>query len=218
MDALPVLYRLYLWPKRIRYRRDARTRDIARADAVAAIRKRFDEAERLGMKNFRCVFNTALYVLLLDEDLSMHARDFFLTNSKRRRAFVARHLAMTLYEASEDIPRLIGRDFRTAIRLMGGDDSWTTSLNGIASEINQFKSSHQQLLRSIRNAAAAHRDLDCAQQLAVLDTLDPMAIFRLTGEFTTPAQRLVHLLTQVTLHTGNLRTMLRELAGRSGGT
>jgi hypothetical protein len=158
-----------------------------------------------------------MYVLLLDQDLVTFSRDFLFANTKHRRYFIGRHLAVVLYEASQDLPTLIGGAYRVALRNVELPQDLLGRLNSISKELNEFKRSHQGMLGTIRNMVTAHRDKDVARQLATLDSLDPMSVFRLAAELSSPLNDLIKFQTVVTLHTGNPKVILRELSKRSSG-
>ena len=61
---------------------------------------------------------------------------------ERRRRFVAKHEAMLLYEAAEDLPQLLGREFRAAVVALGADDGQQQRLNEAAKGLHHFWQEH----------------------------------------------------------------------------
>jgi hypothetical protein len=97
-----------LFRNRLRSRRDARKRMKIRIQALASVRKTLEQAETMRAQNIQTVFNVALYLLQLDQDLAYFTTDMVQAVGDRRRAFVAKHEAVLLYEAAEDVPQLLG--------------------------------------------------------------------------------------------------------------
>ena len=58
-------------------------------------------------------------MLLLYKDLAFFTDDLICAIGDRRRTFVAKHEAIMLYEAAEDLPHLLGREFRDAVKTLG---------------------------------------------------------------------------------------------------
>jgi len=91
---------LVLWPVRVRHRRKARTKHKVRIDALGAVRHTLEGAAKLNAGNARTVFNVGMYLLLLDQDIAYFTDDLVCAIGDRRRAFLAKHEAILLYEAS----------------------------------------------------------------------------------------------------------------------
>ena len=100
--------RVVLLRNRIRYRVSSRAKNKARATALATVRKTLESARKGNATNIQSVFNVSLYLLLLHQDLAFFTGDLVLAIGARRRAFIAKHEAVLLYEAAEDVPQLLG--------------------------------------------------------------------------------------------------------------
>src|SRR5258707_552296 len=96
-----------LFRNRLRSRRDARKRMKVRIQALASVRKTLEQATTIRAQNIQTVFNVALYLLQLDQDLAYFTADMVQAVGDRRRAFVAKHEAILLFEAAEDVPQLL---------------------------------------------------------------------------------------------------------------
>ena len=101
-----------LFRNRLRARADARRRRKVRNQALATVRHTLQQATDAAALNIRTVFNVALYLLQIDQDLAYFTTDMVGAIGERRRAFVAKHEAVLLYEAAEDTPQLLGKKFR----------------------------------------------------------------------------------------------------------
>jgi len=168
--------RIMLLPVRVRHRRKARAKHRARIDVLTTIRRTLEGAARLRAGNTTTVFNVGMYLLLLDQDIAYFTDDLVCAIGDRRRAFLAKHEAVLLYEAGEDLPQLLGREFRDAVKALGASPEQLSRLNAVSSELNRFWQGHREFLGTIRNALAAHRDHDALRYADALDTLNPLEV------------------------------------------
>jgi predicted YcjX-like family ATPase len=187
-------------------------RDRQREATIQSVRKLYEDAVRAGASNFSKLHNVSLYVLLFDEDLTAYSQDYFLANTNRRHRFVARHLASLVYEGTRNLPSLIGGDYRMALTAVEYPGDWQKELNSISAAFNLFKQQHSPSLQDIRNIVGAHKDEDAAKQLAILDKVDPLTIYRLGSEFSEPLRSLLALQARVTAHLARPKVMLKEVA------
>ena len=67
---------------------------------------------------------------------------------------------MLLYEAAEDVPQLLGKEFRDAIATIPVPPERLRIINAVSGDLNKFWQTHQEFLRQIRNALVAHREQD----------------------------------------------------------
>ena len=155
---------------RVRYRRKARTRRLARQQAIATTHRALIGAAGLHARNSQTIFNVGLYVLLLDDDLACFTDDLVCAIDDRRRRFTAKHEAVPLYEAAQDLPQLLGKDFRSAIAALGADDTLTKRLNEASSGLHRFSNEHRSVLNDIRNVVAAHREHDALAYVRTLES------------------------------------------------
>lgn len=211
-EYVPLLSGLLLAPKRAMMVLENFAHDRQREATIQSIRKLYEDAVRAGASNFAMLHNVSLYVLLFDEDLSAYSQDYFLANTNRRHRFVARHLASLIYEGTQDLPSLIGGDYRRALAAVEFPGEWQKELNSISAAFNLFKRQHSPSLQDIRNIVGAHKDEDVAKQLAILDKVNPLTVYRLGAEFSEPLRSLLNFQTRVTLHLTNSRVMLKEVA------
>ena len=208
---MSVLERIVGLPYRIQFRLRNRGRQKLQTDTLALLRGLFEKSESLGLQNSRRIHNVALYALLLDQDLWQFNCDMVLATSDRRRSFVARHLTVLLYEGADDLPALLGKDYRESLRRINVPGDWMDGLNQISRGFNAFRNKRQAALSTIRNAVAAHRAHDVKKQLDLLDSLRPIEITKLAAQFSEPLNKLVRLQTKLTAHLGGLGVLLQDL-------
>ena len=152
---------IVLLPNRIRLRWNKRGRQRQRDAAIRSVRNLVEKSGTF-FSHSRRVHNVTLYALILDQDIAMLTADMVLAVGQQRRVFVARHLAVLLYEASQDLPDLLGRDYREGLRTLAIPDSWFDELNEASKQLNRFKDDHREFLGRIRNLIGAHRDKDAS--------------------------------------------------------
>lgn len=196
---------------RIRYRISSRPKNKARAKALVTVRKTLENASKLNARSITTIFNVSLYLLLLDQDLAYFTADLVRAIGDRRRAFVAKHEAILLYEAAEDVPQLLGRDFRTAINSLGVAPEDLARINAVSSELNKFWQTHRDFLGKIRNALAAHREHNALIYSQRLEELEPLEVMTRGAELSGLLEKLVQALTTVAKLTSNQSVILRDV-------
>jgi len=153
------------------------------------------KAEMHGFPRMVSLYNLGQYALLCNYDLTVLAHDILLTDDPNRRKAYARYLAMTLYESVNDLTQLMGKDFREEVLSLFDEPSWKAKSGQISKGFNEFKKLHAQNLSYIRNIGAGHREQDAAKQLAVINSIDPLEMCRITGDFVQWLEALIQFLT-----------------------
>ena len=133
-------------------------------------------------------------------------------NSDRDRRFVARQMAVMLYEGTQDVPVLIGKEFRGMMKRLEFADNRTNEVNQIRNKLAGFKRVHSERLKELRNVMAAHRDRDVTLQLRLLGGLDKFEVYKTAVEFYTIVGELAPVLTNIANDMGQLHRVLKQLA------
>lgn len=207
--------RVMFLPMRVRHRARARAKHKARVEALAAVRRTLHRTTQLNSSNLKIVFNVGMYVLLLDQDLAYFTDDLVCAIGDRRRAFLVKHEAILLHEAAEDIPQLLGREFRDAVRAVGATDELLARINSVSSDLNRFWQDHREFLGTIRNALAAHRDHDALGYAESLDRLKPLEVMARAAGLSQLLERLVGILTELGRLAANPIFILRDVLASS---
>ncbi len=163
------------------------------------------------MQHYEKVYNVGLYVMILDYDLAIISNYYASAYRTWERRFAARQLAVILYEASEDLPQLLGRDFRNTLTCLPLWDGAAEDLNVIGKRLNAFKHSNQDILKQLRIFVGAHRDRDAGKQLEVIDGIEPLAIYKLAADFYESIHPLTEFLIKVTTILGKPDVILSHL-------
>ncbi len=189
----------------------ARPKNKARATAIATMTDTLQQARKLKADNIKIVVNVGLYLLLLDQDVADFTNDLINAIGDRRRRFIAKHEAILLYEAAEDIPQLLGQEFRAAVKALGIPNSLMSRLNGVSSDLSEFWKDERNFLGSIRNAIAAHRERDALRYLEVLQALEPLKVMRRAADMSELLERLAGVLIEIALLTSSPATILQDM-------
>jgi hypothetical protein len=207
-----LLLRLFLIPGRIRHRWKNRNRLAVTAGLIATLKKQCEDAQKHGLTNHAVAYNAALFMVLVDQDLSAYSAALYYANSKWHQQFAARGMAVLLYEVAEDIPEVLGKEYRQALRDLGLGDSWLQALNRSTAGFNAFKKDHASFLKTVRNYVGAHKEKNALVQLAVLETLDHMELYRLGAKFSNPLRLLVDFQIALLGYLKNPVVLLKEVA------
>ncbi len=207
-----------LFRNRLRARADARKRRKIRNQAIASVRHTLQQATDTGAGNIRTVFNVALYLLQIDQDLAYFTTDMVGAIGDRRRAFVAKHEAVLLYEAAEDIPQLLGKKFRDAIAALSIPPERLQAINAVSADLNKFWRTHRNFLGRIRNVLAAHREQDALAYTNALDSIKPLEVMHRAAELSQFLQVLIQQLTAIGRLTSNPAVILTDIIKSNGTT
>ena len=162
------------------------------------------------------MFNVGLYLLLLDQDLADFTDDMLGAVGSRRRRFVAKHEAVLLYEAAEDLPQLLGKEFRASVDAIGASNDHRQRLNQAAAGLNQFWREHREFLGEIRKALAAHREHDALLYMEKLDSLKPLEVMERAAEFSVHLGRLIAVLTNLAGLTVGMPAVVEDMRRSNG--
>ena len=207
-----------LFRNRLRARADARRRRKVRNQALATVRHTLQQATDAAALNIRTVFNVALYLLQIDQDLAYFTTDMVGAIGERRRAFVAKHEAVLLYEAAEDIPQLLGKKFRDAISALSVPPDRVQAINSVSADLNKFWRTHREFLGRIRNVLAAHREQDALAYANALDSIEPLEVMHRAAELSQLLETLIQQLTAIGQLTSNPVMILMDIVKSNGPT
>lgn len=207
-----LLLRLLLVPGRFKHRLKNRHRLAVTAGLITTLKKQCEDAHKHGLKNHAVAYNAALFMVLVEQDLSAYSAALYFANTKWHQQFAARGMAVLLYETAKDIPEVLGKEYRQALRDLGLGDSWLQALNKSTTGFNAFKTEHASLLKTVRTYVGAHKEKDALAQLAVLEALDHMEVYRLGAQFSVSLNSLVEFQMALLSYLKNPMVILKETA------
>lgn len=208
------LIQLLLIPKRIRFLWTNRNRRKVTESLILTLKKRCDDATRANIPEYMEIYNVGLFIALFERDISTFNKCIFFAKSEWERQFFARSLAVLLYEGSEDIPELLGKNYRVSLKTLELGSGWFDRLNIISSKLNQFRKSNSHFLSELRNYVGAHRDHNASKQLEILSKLQSIEVYRLAAEFSSPLNDLIAFYTQLLAYMHNPIVIMNQVSKR----
>lgn len=188
---------IMLWKTRKMRKRD-RLRLPALTRLIKTVQQRHAESRVRGLKHYERIYNVALFVLVIDQDIAVLTRYLALGCRTWGKRFAARQLAIILHEVPSDLAELLGGDFRKILMTFPLWNGAIDELNDITKLLHKFEKEKGSLLKEIRHFVGAHRDHDAAKKLAIIETIDPLAIYRMASDLYDCINPLVTFLVKVT--------------------
>ncbi len=195
---------------RVRNRIRSHERYKARKEALATTRSNLERLKSFNADNHRAIFNVAMYLLLLDQDLADFTDDIINATGERKRVFIAKYEAILIYEASEDIKQLLGKEFRQALIGLQISEVQSQKFKEASSKLNEFWHTNREYLKSTRNMLAAHRHHNTLEYIETLDQLKPIAIMKLAADLSECINQFSSVLTDITLYVSTPKSILRD--------
>lgn len=152
---------------------------------------------------------------MFDQDLGYFTNDLVQANGDRRRAFIAKHEALLLYEAAEDMRQLLGKEFRAALKALNVPQDIVDRINVVKTDFNKFWDKHREFLKTIRNALSAHRERDALAYAKDLDSLKPLDVMTVAVEFSALLDLLIKELTKISQLTSSPSVILGDILSSS---
>ena len=203
------------WRLRGFWRRE-KTRIPELQKTIDTIKREHQRASDANLEHFAQFYNVVLFILVLDYDVSVLSQHYVNAYTRYwEKKFVARQMAVLMYEASEDIPQLLGGDFRANLKTIPLWNEAEKELYKISKELNQVKSSHSEMLKELRNFVTAHRDHTTVKQMDIIDNLNPGKIYALLGDFYDIMKPLASFMIRTVHVMGNKSVILHHLSERN---
>ncbi|MDB5274594.1 MAG: hypothetical protein JWO58_2961 [Chitinophagaceae bacterium] len=128
-------------------------------------------ASENNLESNKLILNVAGFLNICTYDLKIIGKELTFSTDQWRKKYFARQACLIIYETMNDIPELIGTDFRKEISKLKNKDVLLDELKSINKEINQFKIDNKDRLKNIRNVSIAHRDRDIFEQIKIIDSI-----------------------------------------------
>lgn len=211
-NNIEFLIQFFLIPKRVSFLWRNRNRRKVTEALILSLKQRCDMANRANVLVYIEIYNVGLFIALLERDISTFNKSIFFAKSEWERQFFARGLAVLLYEGAEDIPVLLGKNYRESLKSLELNSEWFDELNKISAKLNQFRKANTFFLSELRNYVFAHRDHNASKQLDILSNLKSIEVYRLAAEFSSPISDLVRFYTKLLTHVHNPVVILNQVA------
>ena len=146
-----------------------------------SLRARLEDAKRANWPTYVELYDLALVISLVDQDISAFSECMVSAPSLWHRQFHARYLAILLCDAAERLPGLLGNGLK-CVRDLDIGAHWTKDLGAIRSLIVKFKSDNYESLKQIRNNVGAHRHREALSQITLMESLDPDQVHAMAAQ------------------------------------
>lgn len=143
------------------------------------------------------ILDISLFTLTIEYDISTLSYLMTFQMDKWKQRCVGRQLAVILYESTNDLLELLGKDFRKMLKSSQNTEDLILELNHITSELSSFKKNNKEILSEIRNYCGAHRDKNAYEQLRVINSIEMNDILELCRQFMQPVSQLTQYFTKV---------------------
>ncbi len=196
---------------RIKHLVRERKRLIQLESTIKTIRTQHASAGQRGLKKFQCIHNIGLYLLVFEYDMAILKNDALFSIRPWKKSFVARQIAVLLYEASQDIPHLLGKDFRASLEAIEIDKKEWAQFNALNKQFHAFGEKHRKTLKKLRNYVGAHRDNDAALQLSIIEDVDLLEVMELAGDLYEVIRKFMPFLVVIVNRMGDWQVALKNM-------
>jgi hypothetical protein len=205
-------------PRR-RFRKATKKKLAAAAYALEEVVKTRKKLEKYGISDVLCLYDAAQFCIMFDADLSVLARDMCCTSDWWQSRLYGRLLAMTMLECVEDIPAVLGKRFREALRTLVSDPLQHQRVSTITKSLSEFRKGNEAELRHVRHVAAAHRDHNVDAQLQVIESLNIKKLTALASDLNDLLGGASRVMSEVFIKIDIVREVLKGFAKQpwSGG-
>ena len=179
---------------------------------IIVIRREYERAVEMNMPHYRNIYNVGLYVLVLEHDITVLKHDALFAVWEWKKKYIARQFAVLLYEASHDLPTILGKNFRASLGTLPNTEDELNKLNSLTKSLSQFKKDNRAMLNELRNYAGAHRDNDAGKQLQVIEKVNLLQMMELAANFYETIRELIPMLSRLTVKLGDPNVLLKHVA------
>jgi hypothetical protein len=129
-------------------------------------------ASQLKSPDLVTLANLSQFIAICSLDISILARNVLIPARSWKRTLHARHLALALYELSEDMPQLLGKPLRDIVSRGSNHEQDLRELDMCRSNLSKLLGQHKDSLHDVRIITVAHRDHNGTDLLKTIDGLD----------------------------------------------
>lgn len=131
------------------------------------------------------LWNVFGFINILSYDLASVGCSLLFETKKWQKVYFARQVVLLMYEALNDIPDILGKNFRDIFKDISEAQYYLIELKTLQKEFGKFKTYHFEYLKEVRMNIIAHRDPDIDKQLHYIETIDPYEIINIMFDFET---------------------------------
>ncbi len=128
------------------------------------------------------IVNADQFIELSMNDLTLMVDSIITPQTGSHQILYVRVAVLILAEMMEDIPELLGKDFREALVQSGCEHALMEEFSPIGRAFGQLRREHETDLKKIRNISIAHREKDAEAQIELMEVIDVSNVVRLATE------------------------------------
>lgn len=142
------------------------------AETLKVILKAKTHADFNKMESNQIFWNAAGFINMSSYDLKVIVKEMTFATDEWTKRYFARQTSHLIYELTNDLFEILGKDFKVRIEKLTDNDNLKASLINIRTKLNSFKADTFDKLKEIRNVSSAHRDKDFITQLRLIDSIN----------------------------------------------
>jgi ElaB/YqjD/DUF883 family membrane-anchored ribosome-binding protein len=191
------ILRMYFHLRTVRIRKIEIDRIKSIEEALETTTNEYEKASVNGEIDKMKIFNISLFTLTIEYDISALKFMILFQMDKWNKQLLCRQLVVVLYESTEDLLELLGKDLRLLINKLPESDMLSKELKKQTKELNKFKSNNMKFLQEVRNYCGAHRDKEAYKQLLIINSINTDDLLVLLADFMQPVSRLTPFYSKV---------------------
>lgn len=169
--------------KIVEFQKQFKNNLIIQESTIELLYKGVIHSDSNDFKNNRLVWNASCYVNIISYDLKVIGKNLMLSKTEWEKRYFARQAGLLIYEGTNDLFDLFGREFRTAISGLSDFDKIKENLKHITKKLNLYKETYLARLHNIRNVSIAHRDQNTVEQLSTIFSISWVEAINFVSEF-----------------------------------
>ena len=173
----------FIYQNEERLREDFLKKFITLEKTLEVISARLREAKKQNLYNVELIWNAAGYINTCSFDLAVAGEALMFERDAWKRRYYSRMAAVNIYEASLDIPKIVGKEFRYEVCKLPRGSEFIEELGSTLKKFNKFRINNSAWLKDVRVCCAAHRDKDISEQLRVIFEISPTKVLKIMAEF-----------------------------------
>lgn len=151
------------------------------------------------------IWNIAFFMNIAAHDVSVLVFQLVTEREQWTRKLVARHVALALYETSEDLTQLLGKPIRDALRKLGLLSELDQELRQARQPLDDYWETSAPILKPIRVSSIAHREHNSVDLFETIDAINVDQILQLGLKFGGIQNKLGQKLQTLLLKTSEVR-------------
>jgi hypothetical protein len=105
-------------------------------------------------------------------DITILFKQVFKAEAEVEQNLYARLLCGQLFEFAEDVPEMLGKNFRNTISKIPQHEVLMSELNRLMKEFHSKKVKFSSVIKNVRHNVSSHKDIDGLKQIYFIQELD----------------------------------------------